>query len=98
MNRHGIKTETKQLFFMTFKGGRDSSLDQVTLPPSEDQLQPGHFFHTFGEWLRREGHDWRRLPEPEICRLSVEFFNKDLRPGEHARQYHRMATDEDMPK
>ncbi len=91
-NIHGVKTEKKLVSFYSFKGGPESSLDQITLPPSEDMTQSGRFYHTFGEWLRRNGHGWRFLSEEKLCRLSVDFFNADLRSWEKPRRFDRMAS------
>lgn len=43
-------------------------------------------YHHFGEWLKREGHDWTWLTDEDLCRLSVTYFNAsrndpDTEPG-----------------
>jgi hypothetical protein len=95
VNRHGIKTTTKEVFFFSFKGDSTvSSLDQITLPPAmglSDQM-----FHRFGEWLKREGHAWEYLSEERLCQLSIEFFNLALMQHEKPRRFDRMATKEEI--
>ena len=92
MNRHGIYTEKKVISFLSFKGAaKQSTLDQVTLPP-ETGLG-GNMFHKFGEWLKREGHDWQFLPEEKLCRLAVDFFNLSLTPKESPRRFDSMIPN-----
>lgn len=91
MNIHGVKTEKREVFFYSFKGGTESTLDQIDLPPSDDMLRPREIAYTFGEWLRRNGHNWRFLSEETLCRLAVDFFNHGLLEGESPRTFDRMA-------
>jgi hypothetical protein len=77
---HSIKTTKKEVFFYSYKGDSpEPTLDQVTLPPAMGITSfpvDGHgLFHQFGEWLKREGHEWESLSDEVICRLSIDYFN-----------------------
>ena len=98
MNRHGIRTDKREIFFMSFKGrDKKSSLDQVTLPPVLGLNDHSRLFHRFGEWLKREGYGWECASEQQICQWAIQYWNTSLAPGDKPRRYHRLAKKADLP-
>lgn len=96
MNRHGLKTERKEIFFRSFKGtSKTSSLDQITLPPSVGLTG---MWHNFGEWLKRGGNDWEDLSEKRLCELAVEYWNDNLYQGDLPRRFDRMLIEGELPQ
>jgi len=95
------ETQKRDIFFFTFKGAApNSTLDQITLPPKMG-LAPnrGHLAYQFGEWLKREGHDWTFVSDDELCRLSCDYFNKWRGPDDGpARRFDRIASESELPK
>ncbi len=96
MNRHGIVTTKRLISFFSFKGdSKESSLDQITLPPSMGMWRDMNY--AFGEWLKREGHDWESLPEETLCRLGIDWWNKWGHDDCELRRFDRMATKKEIP-
>lgn len=102
MNRHGVKTEKKHIFFMSFKGNdKESSLDQVTVPPV---VECRGMVYPFGEWLLRGTHtpggrayDWQSTAAEDICQLATEYWNQHLERGDLPRRFDRMANKQEIP-
>jgi hypothetical protein len=95
MNRHGIKTTRRTISFLSFKGdAKESTLDQVTLPPEAGLDEK--MWHRFGEWLKRMGKGWEYASEEAICEWSVDYWNASLSSHELPRRFDRIATTEDL--
>lgn len=98
MSMHRVKTEKKDIFFLSFKGdSMVSTLDQITLPPAMgvNMGRSVNLYYSFGEWLKREGHGWEFVSEEKLCRLSIDYFNSSLDTGEKLRRFDRMAAKKD---